>query len=200
MKSGSIIFNAIVLVLIGVLFYLHFAGSSKPKSASAAVGTSASSSADPKDFRIAYFEMDSLEDSFSMVKDVKNELAREEDAINAELARMEKQLRDKANRYQGQAASMSQVQSELATKDMMQTQQEMQNKKSQLEQRYQDLQMRKMKDVKTKIEEYLKQYNQDKGYAYIFANEPGIFYYRDSMYNITGDVIKGLNDTYGKKK
>jgi outer membrane protein len=59
--------------------------------------------------------------------------------------------------------------------------------------------MRKMKDVKNKIEEYLKTYNNEKGYSYIFAYEPGLFYYRDTMYDITNDVIKGLNDIYKKK-
>jgi hypothetical protein len=27
-----------------------------------------------------------------------------------------------------------------------------------------------------------------------------LFYYRDTAYNITGDVVRGLNDQYKKKK
>jgi len=60
--------------------------------------------------------------------------------------------------------------------------------------------MRKMKDVKTKIEDYLREYNSRRGFTYIFAYEPGLFYYRDTAYNITGDVVRGLNDQYKKKK
>jgi outer membrane protein len=60
--------------------------------------------------------------------------------------------------------------------------------------------MQKMQDVKTKIENFLKEYNKTKGYAYILAYEPGIIYYRDSTLNITDDLVKGLNEQYSKKK
>ena len=201
MKSGILIFNGILLVLIGILFYLHFSTTSSAKTKTAGVKSeNGSTAATADDFKIAYFEMDSLEASFSMVKDVKDELSRKEDAVTSELRRMEKAYQDKLGRYQAQAATMTQVQSESATKDMMQMQQQMQNRKNALDQEYQDFYMRKMKDVKTKIEDYLKTYNADKGYSFILAYEPGLFYYRDSVYDITDDLIKGLNSSYTTKK
>ncbi|WP_132055707.1 OmpH family outer membrane protein [Pseudocnuella soli] len=196
MNRGLLLLNVVLLVLVGMLFYLHFS-SGKKETPKAAVSTDAAPAA--KEFRIAYFEMDSLEASFSMVKDVKGELARKEEAINTELARLEKTYRDKAAQYQGQAATMSQVQSEMATRDMMQMQQNMQNRKAALDQEYQDFYMRKMRDVKTRIEDYLKTYNNNKNYSYIFAYEPGLFYFRDTAYNITDDVVRGLNAGYSKK-
>ena len=199
MKSGIIIFNSILLVLIGILFYLHFTTTPGSKAQPASVKSAAAASGAPQDFKIAYFEMDSLEASFAMVKDVKNELSRKEDAVTSELRRMEKNYQDKLGRYQAQAATMTQVQSESATKDMMQMQQQMQNRKQALDQEYQDFYMRKMKEVKTKIEDYLKAYNAEKGYSYILAYEPGLFYYRDTVYDITDDLIRGLNDAYKKK-
>jgi outer membrane protein len=198
MKSGIIIFNAILLILIGVLFYLHF--STAPKQASIADPSAASKhpTTNP-DFKIAYFDMDSLAASFSLVLDAKAELNRKEEAVNAEKAKMEQNYKEKLAKYQGQAASMNQVQSESATKDMMQLQQQIQNRSQELEQEYQDYYTRKMKDVKEKIEAFLKDYNAQKGYAYIVAYEPGLFYYRDTAYNITADVIDGLNKAYKKK-
>lgn len=200
MKSGILIFNFVLLALIGILFYLHFSSTPGTKTQTAGVKTENGSAANAGDFKIAYFEMDSLEASFSMVKDVKEELSRKEDAVTSELRRMEKAYQDKLGRYQAQAATMTQVQSESATKDMMQMQQQMQNRKNALDQEYQDFYMRKMKDVKTKIEDYLKSYNADKGYSFILAYEPGLFYYRDSVYDITDDLIKGLNNSYTTKK
>lgn len=197
MKNGILILNAVLLVLVGVLFYLHFS-SGNTKSAVRKSDPQAAVAND-QNFKIAYFEMDSLENSFAMVKDVKNELSKKEEAINNELERLDKSYRNKAAQYQSQAQTMTQVQSEMATRDMMQLQQSMQSRKQQLDQEYQDFYMRKMKDVKTRIEDYLKQYNANKGYTYIFAYEPGLFYYRDTTYNITGDVVKGLNDLYKKK-
>lgn len=198
MKNGLLIFNIVLLVLVGILFYLHF--SSSPKKAVIANTSTAKEDNNQKEFRIAYFEMDSLENSFAMVKDVKSELNRKEDAINKELMRMEKTYRDKASRYQAQAATMTQVQSEMATKDMMQMQQQMQSKKQSLDEEYQQFYMRRMKEVKTKIEDFLRDYNKDKQYSYIVAYEPGLFYYRDTMFNITSHLVNGLNASYTKKQ
>ena len=143
--------------------------------------------------------MDSLAASFTLVLDGIAELSRREEAVNAEKAKMERNYKEKLERYQAQAASMNQVQSETATKDMMQMQQQIQSRSQALDQEYQDIYTRKMKDVKEKIEAFLKDYNAQKGYAYIVAYEPGLFYYRDSAYDITGDVVDGLNKAYKKK-
>lgn len=199
MKNVNLIFNIVLLVLVGVLFYLHFSSSKKPVVQHTPT-TGKQAEAPEGMCKIAYFEMDSIENSFAMVKDVKAELNRKEEAINTELNKLQRNYQQKASDYQSKAATMNQVQSEMATKDIMQMQQNLQSRKQQLDQEYQDFYMRKMRDVKTKIEDFLKQYNGDKGFAYIFAYEPGLFYYRDTAYNITADVVKGLNETYTTKK
>jgi len=198
MKNGLLVLNVVLMILVGILFYLHFAGKKTSVLTTAKSKTTTPDSLPP--LRIAYFEMDSIENSFAMVKDVKNELGKKEDAVNSELAGMEKKYRNKVAQYQSQGQTMTQVQSEMAQKDVIQMQQSMQSRKQALDQEYQDHYMRKMKDVKTRIEEFLKQYNVQKGFSYIFAYDPGLFYYRDTAYNITADVIKGLNEGYTKKK
>jgi outer membrane protein len=198
MKSGTIIFNAVNLILIAILFYLHFSQKSEKKDAAQQAITTTN-----VPFKIAYFEIDTIMNSFSLVKDVQNELSVKEGQINSEFSRLDKMFRDKGLSYQRQAqtTAMNQVQSEAAQRDLMQTDQDIKKKKAQLEQEYQDLKMRKNTELKSKIERFLKEYNQTKGYAYIFANEPELFfYYRDTAYDITADVIKGLNELYSKKK
>ena len=74
--------------------------------------------------RIAYFEMDSVENSFKLFKDVKSELGREEDRMNNEMAHLEKQYRDRINQFQNQAPTMTQVQSENANREVIQMQQQ----------------------------------------------------------------------------
>jgi outer membrane protein len=56
-----------------------------------------------------------------------------------------------------------------------------------------------MQDVNKRIEAFLKDYNSDKRYSYILAYSPGTIYYKDSAFDITTDVLKGLNDGYKKK-
>src|SRR4051794_16413513 len=109
MRSGIIIFNAILLVLVGVLFYLHFATAPHQAAAHSRLAVE-KTTAGPNDFKIAYFDMDSLAASFGMVLDAKAELNRKEEAVNAEKAKMERNYKDRLEKYQGQAASMNQVQ------------------------------------------------------------------------------------------
>ena len=196
MKNGILVLNGVLLVAVAVLFYLHFsAPKASPQNRNLVAGVARDTS---QAFRIAYFEMDSVENSFAMVRDVKAEVSRKEEAINNELLKLERNYKNKIEQYQAQGANMTQVQSEMAQRDVLQMQQNIQSRKQQLDQEYQDFYMRKMKDVKTKIESFLKEYNSTRGYSYIFVYEPGLFYYRDSAYNITADVVKGLNRQYGK--
>src|SRR6476659_1177232 len=102
MQSGIIVFNAILLVLIGVLFYLHFATPKHPADPARTAVAKTDTSAHASDFRIAYFNMDSLEASFAMVKDTRAELARKEDAVNAEKAKMERNYKERLDAYQRQ--------------------------------------------------------------------------------------------------
>lgn len=198
MKNGLLIWNVLLTLGLVYLAVTHFTGGSK-KTADGS-SSRASSPAASGEFRIAYFEMDSVEANFAMVKDVKAEISKKEDAMNAELDNMDRSYRDKVNGYQQQAQTMNQTQSEMATQDVMKMQEAMKSRKAALDQDYNDLVMRRMKDVKVQIEEFLKTYNADKRYAYIVSYEQGLFYYKDSAYNITADVIAGLNKLYKNKK
>lgn len=203
MKSGMLILNIIVLILVGILFYWHFSAKDHLVTTSAPyLKPDAFAKDKPNQFRIAYFDMDSVSNSFSMVKEVKNELSKEEDRMNGTLNQLQKEYSDHiaALQKQAQANQMTQVQSEQANREVMQMQDRIRNQKQSMDQSYQDMYMRKMQDIKSKIEDFLKDYNKDRRYAYIFGYEPGFIYYRDSVYNITGDLVKGLNEKYGKKK
>ena len=59
-------------------------------------------------------------------------------------------------------------------------------------------------DLKTKIrkaiEDYLKEYNKQKNYSYVIQYDANSFVYaKDSVYNITADLVDGLNAAYKKK-
>lgn len=199
MKNVSLILNVILLLAVAILFYLHFSGKNTTGPTKIASQKQAVANGESDDFKIAYFEMDSVNNNFVLIKDVKSELSKEEEKINTELTRLQKSYNDRITHYQGQANSMSQVESEKANRDILQLQDKIRSTKQNMEQRYQDLYMRKMQDVKSKVEDYLKEYNRDKGYSYILAYEPGFIFYRDSALNITSDLINGLNTKYKKK-
>lgn len=199
MKNGLLIWNIVLTLAVGFLVFAQF-GAKKTRTDSVATKDAKDSTVTNIPFRIAYFEMDSVENNFQMVKDVKSEINKKEESINMELERMDRAYKAKVNGYQSQAATMTQAQSEQATQDVMRTQEDMKNRKQAMDQDYNEFLTRRMKEVKTKIEDFLKEYNKTKNYSYIIVYEQGLFYYKDTAYNITADVIKGLNEMYKTKK
>ena len=74
------------------------------------------------------------------------------------------------------------------------------NRRQQLDQEYNELMVRKQNDIKNKIEGFLKEYNKTKNFSYIISYEQGLFYFKDTAFNITTDVIRGLNQYYKSGK
>jgi outer membrane protein len=195
MKNGLLIWNVVLTLVVAYLLISHF---SNKNGGSGKGGNGGTDTTMHKDFRIGYFEMDSVEANLSMVKDVKSELSKKEDAITAELDKMSKDMQQKYNYYQNQAqaGAMTQAQQEQAGQQLKTMDDQLKNRKQALDQEYSDIMMRKMKDIKLKIEDFVREYNKTRGFSYIVAEEPGFFYFKDSTYNITNEVIKGLNDMY----
>lgn len=200
MKNVLVALNIVLLAAVGFLFYKYFTLSKEADSSGKNLVTKEAQAPANGDCRIAYFEMDSVESYCEMVKDVKQELTRKEENRNTELARMDQQIRDKATEYESQRATMTPAQGEMAQQDIFQRNQKLQERKQELDQDYQNTYMRLNTEMKKKIETFLNEYNKNKTYSYIFAYESGLFFYKDSAYNITRDVVNGLNEKYRKEK
>lgn len=199
MRNASLVLNIVLLAAVGVLFYLHF--SSPKKTETVRPATAATTTATPAGTcKIAYFEMDSINNAFKMVKDVRAELGKEEEKMNNDLAALQRRYNDKFTQFQSQAkAGMSAEESDKINREVVKMQQDFASAKQEMGQRMQNITMTRMQEVKSKVEDYLKEYNKAKGYTYILAYEPGFMFYRDSAYDITADLVKGLNEGYKKK-
>ena len=206
MKQLSFGLNIILLVLVGILFYLHFDTKNKLGRPLAAAGysgnsksTTTTAGANVPGAKIAYFEMDSLQANYTYFKDALNHLKVKEQAMNAELSGLERAYQKKVSEWQHKGAAMSPAETEAAQRENAQMQQNYQARKQTLEEAFARQSMEFKKDIKKKIEDYLKEYNQDKNFSYILSYEPDFIFYRDTTCNITSDLISGLNATYKKK-
>ena len=201
MKNGLIIWNILLSLVAGYLLFVQFG--SRKSNTSISAKSSVNDTTSNKQFRIAYFEMDSVAANFDMVKEVKTELNKKEEEITNEIDKLGKNIQDKYKYYQNQAQAgkLSQAESEAASMEMKKMDDDMKLRKQQLDQEYNDFMVRRQNDIKTKIEAFLKDYNKSKEYSYIISYEQGLFYFKDTAYNITADIIKGLNDIHkpGKK-
>ena len=134
---------------------------------------------------------------FQLFKQLQEELNQREENITREKMRARERYQNKFNSY---PREMSQAQSEAATQELQTLEKNLTNQLQKMEQDYQAEQMQKNNDIKAKIENYLKEYNKSKGYSYILIYDPSLIFYKDTVYNITEDLIKGLNERYPKKK
>lgn len=198
MKNISTILSVLALLLVGVLFYLHF---SAAPAAHRSAGTSTVTASDSGAFRMAYFDIDSLQTHYEYFKDVSSKIRSKENAASSELANLQNSYQKKIREWQDKGPNMSQAEGEAAQREYAQMQQRYEQRQISLDQELQKNKIDMMTDVRNRIEKFLAEYNKEKGYAFILSYEPGfMLYYKDSTYDITGDVIAGLNREYNSNK
>lgn len=197
MKNISTILSIVALGLIGVLFYLFVTHTEEIKRVSVAAERNAHTN-----FRIAYFDIDSLQAHYEYYKDALDQVKEKENAMNAQLESLKNKYQHRIMELQKKGPNMTQSEGEAAQQEFSKMQQTYEDRKNALADELQNHQMDLMKDLRKKIEDYLADYNKDKHYAYILSYQPGfIVYYKDTAYNITDDLIAGLNKAYkGEKK
>jgi outer membrane protein len=196
MKNINTILNVVLLAAVAILFFLHFKSnkSSSPVSKRDA-DTSVKCSA-----KIAYFNMDSLEKQYTLIVDRKNELKGKEQSLSNKLNELRQKYQARAQQLQSKQSTMTQAEGEAAQQEYSTMQTTLQQEQAGMSQTLQEENFKMIQEINKNIEEYLKTYNQDKKYAFIFSHTQGDnMFYKDTLYNITSEVIEGLNAGYKKK-
>jgi len=200
MKNGLLIWNIALTLIAGYLLLDHFRSGKKEVAAIKSVSKDPPA-ANPG-FRIAYFDMDSVENNFLMVKDVQGEINQREREYNNDISQLDMTFRNKVQGYQEKAktSSMSQDDYEKAQIELRKLDDQLKQQKQGLDRDYQDFRMRRQLSLINEIKDYLQEYNKSKNYSYIIVYQQDLYYYRDTAYDITADLIKGLNERYRNKK
>jgi outer membrane protein len=196
MKKFLLILNAFLVVAVGVLFYLYFNYASsdihKIKEANAAVANS---------FKIAYFDLDTLQSKYEDYKQVRDFLRGKDSEMTMELNRMQANYMEKVKEYQQKGASMSQADQSNYQQELAKMQDDYQQRQHDMSQEMNTVSMQKLQEVKSKIQDFLKDYCHDKGYAYVFASSNDDYlYYKDTLRNITDEVVNLLNAKSAQEK
>lgn len=199
MKNLLLVLNVILLLAVGVLFYLHFSSNKNTSGKNGGVKPTSVPMDKGAGFRMAYFEMEAVNDSFQMMKDVRAELNKKEEQKSKEYAKLRQEMEKQWNDYNN--AQLTAQQSELIKRELQQKDRYLTARMQEHDQNIQDFTVRKQTEVRTMIENFLAEYNKSRNFSYIIGYEPGfIFYYKDSAFNITTDLLQGLNESYKKKK
>jgi len=200
MKNGLVVLNIILLIAVAILFYLQLSSKSKSATVKDPEQKSQVIDASPNSCRIAYFEMDSVESGFGMAKEMQKELDKREERINGEMGKLQNEYQEKFGKLQQHGSSMTNDQVNAAKTELLQLEQKMRDTKASLDQEAQSYYVEKKQEILSLIRKFCSEYNKDKKYAIIISNEPGLVFYKDSTLDITSDLLKGLNEEYGKKK
>jgi outer membrane protein len=197
MRNIAMLPGLLALLLTGVLFYVVY---HKPPTVNRQPPTVDENRSSASNFRMAYFNTDSLEAHYQYFKDVLEQVKGKENEMNAELSSMEKSYQKKISEWQKNATTMSKAEGEQAQQEYAQMQQNYQVRKQSLQESLLKHNEDLKADIRKKIEDYLKEYNKVKGFNYIISYEANSFIYiRDTAYNITDDLVNGLNAEYKKK-
>ena len=153
--------------------------------------------------KVAYVEIDSIMSQYTYCKDVTKIIKAKEANIQRTLAGKQKAIQAAAANFQQnvQANKYTQVQAQQIQASIQKQAQDADALQQRLGAEYQNEVAKYNKALSDSVHNYLKEYNKDKKFAIILAKSGDNILYADPAYNITDDVIKGMNQAYkGMKK
>lgn len=199
MKNLSIVFNIVLLALIGILFWLHFSLKNSCNNDGSTTTSVSTNAGKTRILRIAHVNVDTLNAKYQLMLDFKREIESRQNSIQNDYDAKAKVLQDEYVRYQQsvQAGTISQNDAQKMQKDL-------QGKKDALDEiqrRHDDL-LKEAQDRNNTIldivHKYVANYNKKMHFDYIFAyakSGSNMLLANDSL-DVTKDVLAGLNMQY----
>ena len=192
MKKLSIILNVVLFVLVGVLFYLHF---SDQKSSAVPAATPQQDTPSSQPLRISYVNIDSLEAHYGYFQQKKAELDKKQESIQKELAAKANAIQNDIADLQKKAPTLTQSEGMAAQKKIVAQRESLQQREQKLRTDFMQQQQAFNQELHERLQQFLQRYNQDKHYTLILSYSESLsdILYKDNAYDITQDVIQGLN-------
>ena len=161
----------------------------------------ASAKAAAGDMKIAYVEVDSIMSQYKFCKEyslilqkkgqnIQNTLAQKQQALQAAAANF--QLKVQQNAY-------TREQAEGVNASLQKQNNDLQILNQRLSAEFQNETDQFNKALRDSIQHYLASYNKDKKYGIIFSKQGDNLLYADKAYDITNEIVAGLNKAYKGK-
>lgn len=196
MKNLSLILNIVLLVAVGVLYYLHF---SSPKS-SGGTGSSANNAV-IGDLKIAYINADTVLKYYDYLKVNKQQLEAKTQKMDQDFRTRAQGLQSEISAYQRGVNSMTIGQVKATEENLAKKQQNLQLYQQSLQQQLMQEEANLNKQLYDRITAFLKTYSAEKGLQVVLKYDPSSdMLYGGNALDISQEVIKGLNDSYNSEK
>ncbi|GHA58719.1 OmpH family outer membrane protein [Pontibacter akesuensis] len=170
-----------------------------PKNDTATTATTATAAGTPE---IVYVNSDSLLSNYEYFKDVRDRLQGKAQQKEKDLRAQAESFQKEVQRFQQNAAGMSQQQAQATEQRLMQKQQQLQALQQSSGNELVSEESEEMKKIYDRVEEYLKQISQERGYKMVLTYQRGnsAILYGDSTLDITESVVEELNKNYQSEK
>lgn len=156
----------------------------------------------PTDLKIAYVEVDSLMTQYTFCKEQSELLEKKSQNIQNTLNQKGQSLQAAAMKFQQdvQNNKYTQQQAEAVQASLQKQQGDLQNLQQRLGAEFQAETEKFNVALRDSLNHYLAQYNKAKKYTLILTKQGDNILYADKSYDITNDVIAGLNKAYKPSK
>ena len=152
----------------------------------------------PASLKIAYVEVDSIMSQYKFCKDYSLILQRKGQNIKSTLAAKQQQLQAAATNFQQkmQQNAYTRDQAEAINANLQKQNADLQMLDQRLTNEFQNETEKYNNALRDSIQHYLKIYNQDKHYSLILSKAGDNLLYADKAFDITNEVVAGLNKAY----
>ena len=153
------------------------------------------------DMKIAYVEVDSIMSQYKFCKEYSLILQKKGQNIQNTLAQKQQALQAAAANFQQkvQQNAYTREQAEGVNASLQKQSNDLQMLNQRLSAEFQNETDQFNKALRDSIQHYLASYNKDKKYSIIFSKQGDNLLYADKAYDITNDIIAGLNKAYKGK-
>jgi len=193
MKNLSLILNAVLLVAVGVLFYLHFSGGKQE--------TSSGTAAALGDLQVAYINSDTVLKHYEYLEVNRKQLEEKTKKLQGEYRNRAMGLQNEIAAYQRNVNSMTLGQVRATEEDLGKKQQNLQLYEQSLSQQLMEEEAKLTKELYERVTKYLKKYGTEKNLQVVLKYDvtSDVLFAGEAL-DISKDVIKGLNDEYKIEK
>jgi outer membrane protein len=206
MNRILIILNAVLLVAVGILFFLYFNSNSSSDETSnkgLSFPKLITDTSMLKNAKIAYINIDSLNEKYEYIKDKSKEIRSRQTAIEGSLNSMYSTFQQEVADFQQSVQAGIRPEAELKKEEarLQQKQTEIANKEKQLQVLGEEVASTQA-DMLQNVSKFIERYNNNKFdfiLAYTTTNISSVLYANPSL-EITNEIINGLNEEYRSQK
>lgn len=186
--------NIALSLAIIVLLVLNF--SKKGSSTAASNGKTDSIQV----LKFAYVDLDSLQENYLYYQEKTKEFNSKKESADRDLNAAFQKIDNERVAFIQRGQSVTQAEAENFQRVYQGKMQNLEEQKKQLENNIATEGMKTMVELKKTMNAFLEEYNKDKKYTFIFSFSTAmdVLFYKDKSYDITNDVVDGLNKAYKK--